>query len=101
MLITDPGISTNASEEYLPYSTGLEKDVFIKDVRDNRPLKTIVWPGECVMPDFVTHPDVGDWWAANLHRFHTEVQFDGIWLDVREGPSIFSPLWEVFEGYFR
>uniref|UniRef100_A0A914UQC7 P-type domain-containing protein n=1 Tax=Plectus sambesii TaxID=2011161 RepID=A0A914UQC7_9BILA len=86
VLITDPGISTDS--DYRPYTDGLAKDVFIKDARTNRPLISKVWPGETVFPDFVSHPDVYDWWRGCLSQFHSELSYDGVWLDMNE-PATF------------
>ncbi|KAF0037092.1 hypothetical protein F2P81_009966 [Scophthalmus maximus] len=46
-----------------------------------------VWPGLTAYPDFsdnVTH----EWWYENLRRFHENVPFDGLWIDMNE-PSNF------------
>ncbi|KAM9818290.1 lysosomal alpha-glucosidase [Syngnathus typhle] len=85
--IIDVGISSVQPEgSYWPYDEGLKKGVFIKDA-EGKTLVGKVWPGVTVFPDFsndVTH----EWWYENLKRFHEQVPFDGLWIDMNE-PSNF------------
>ena len=47
-----------------------------------------VWPNSTtVWPDF-THPSVDQYWTSQISQFHSNVQFDGLWIDMNE-PSNF------------
>ncbi|XP_035038068.2 lysosomal alpha-glucosidase isoform X3 [Hippoglossus stenolepis] len=87
VMILDPGISSTQPEgSYWPFDEGLKRGVFIKDA-EGKTLIGKVWPGLTAYPDFsddVTH----EWWYENLQRFHDQVQFDGLWIDMNE-PSNF------------
>ena len=53
-----------------------------------RPLLFQVWPDSTtVWPDF-THPNVDQYWTGQISQFHSNVQFDGLWIDMNE-PSNF------------
>ena len=38
-------------------------------------------------PDFLK-PITADWWKSQIHNFHDELEFDGLWIDMNE-PSNF------------
>lgn len=38
-----------------------------------------VWPGNTAFPDFFK-PETSGWWNTQLKGFHSQVQFDGVWL---------------------
>ena len=42
-----------------------------------------VWANDAVFPDFF-QANTTKWWESQLSRFHDEVGFDGIWLDMNE-----------------
>ena len=63
---------------YVPYTSGLEQDVFIKTSDGKAPLVGQVWPGDTVFPDF-THPNASDWWFKQMQTFHKQLPFDGLW----------------------
>ncbi|CAL8092214.1 unnamed protein product [Calicophoron daubneyi] len=86
VLIIDPAVST--AEDYTPYTEGRKLDLFIKDNRTGKPLIGEVWPGETVYPDFF-HPKARQWMLADATRYHKEVPFDGLWIDMNE-PSNFK-----------
>ncbi|CAL8092195.1 unnamed protein product [Calicophoron daubneyi] len=86
VLIVDPAISSKSGADYLPYSSGLKLGVFINDSRTHQPLTGSVWPGETVFPDF-SHPNAEKWWYDSASRFHDNVPFDGIWIDMNEPAS--------------
>ncbi|CAL8092226.1 unnamed protein product [Calicophoron daubneyi] len=86
VLIIDPAVSTAA--DYTPYIEGQKLDLFIKDNRTGKPLIGEVWPGETVYPDF-SHPKAPQWMLADATRYHKEVPFDGLWIDMNE-PSNFK-----------
>ncbi|RVE75910.1 hypothetical protein OJAV_G00003470 [Oryzias javanicus] len=87
VIMLDPGISsTQPKGSYWPFDEGLKRGVFIKDA-EGKTLIGKVWPGLTAYPDFsneVTH----DWWFDSLQKFHHEVPFDGLWIDMNE-PSNF------------
>ncbi|XP_057698351.1 lysosomal alpha-glucosidase [Corythoichthys intestinalis] len=87
VMVIDAGISSVQTEgTYWPYDDGLKRGVFIKDT-EGKTLIGKVWPGLTAYPDFsdnVTH----EWWFENLKRFHDQVEFDGLWIDMNE-PSNF------------
>ncbi|XP_061686397.1 lysosomal alpha-glucosidase [Syngnathoides biaculeatus] len=87
VMVIDAGISSVQPEgSYWPYDEGLKRGVFIKDT-EGKTLIGKVWPGLTAYPDFsdnVTH----EWWYENLKRFHDQVPFDGLWIDMNE-PSNF------------
>lgn len=83
--IIDPAIRN--LDGYYPYDSGLKKNVFIKLADSNTPLVGIVWPGTTVFPDF-THPNATEWWTDAAQKFHDQIAYDGIWIDMNE-PSSF------------
>ncbi|XP_047435014.1 lysosomal alpha-glucosidase isoform X1 [Mugil cephalus] len=87
VMILDPGISSTQPEgSYWPFDEGLKRGIFIKDA-EGKTLIGKVWPGLTAYPDFsdeATH----EWWYDNLRRFHENVPFDGLWIDMNE-PSNF------------
>uniref|UniRef100_A0A4X2KUT5 Lysosomal alpha-glucosidase n=1 Tax=Vombatus ursinus TaxID=29139 RepID=A0A4X2KUT5_VOMUR len=52
-----------------------------------RYIMIVVWPGETAFPDF-TNPHTQDWWYDMVEEFHTQIPFDGMWIDMNE-PSNF------------
>ncbi|XP_063062788.1 lysosomal alpha-glucosidase [Engraulis encrasicolus] len=87
VVIMDPAISSSQpSGSYWPFDEGMKRGVFINDTHGHT-LIGKVWPGETAFPDFSS--DVAhQWWTENLQRFHTQVPFDGLWIDMNE-PSSF------------
>lgn len=83
--IIDPAISNTVG--YYPYDSGLKSDIFIKYSNKNEPLVGSVWPGTTVFPDF-TNPNTTLWWTEQAIRFHNQIPFDGMWIDMNE-PSNF------------
>lgn len=51
----------------------------------------VVWPDRHVaFPDFLDPEDkTSNWWVKEFERYHEEVPFDGIWIDMNE-PSNFA-----------
>eukprot|EP00794_Sanderia_malayensis_P012061 gene12061-13304_t len=85
VMIVDPGIS-NTHSDYEAYNRGLQLGVFVKD--DNgQPIVGKVWPGNTVYPDFF-HPNATQYWTEQISKFHQQIQFDGLWIDMNE-PSNF------------
>ena len=48
-----------------------------------------VWPGEVAFPDF-TNPHTQTYWDKFVSLFHSNISFDGLWIDMNE-PSNFVP----------
>uniref|UniRef100_A0A060T6J9 Maltase n=1 Tax=Blastobotrys adeninivorans TaxID=409370 RepID=A0A060T6J9_BLAAD len=72
-------------EDYPPFRRGIHSDVFVKNP-DGSPFVGKVWPGPAVFPDFLAFNTPG-WWLGELHRFHSDIRYDGIWLDMNEVSS--------------
>ncbi|MER8067978.1 glycoside hydrolase family 31 protein [Streptomyces sp. NPDC094034] len=60
---------------------------FVRDGRGHE-VRGVVWPGECVYPDF-TDPAVRDWWGG-LYAERLAQGFAGVWHDMNE-PVSFAP----------
>lgn len=87
IIIVDPAISNNSSQSnpYGPYDRGSEMKIWV-EASDGSPLIGEVWPGKTVFPDY-TNPQCAVWWTQEFVRFHNEVEFDGIWIDMNEVAS--------------
>ena len=88
VLILDPAIPTDIdpNETYTPLSDGIANNVFIKD-ENGQNAKGVVWPGGTYFPDF-TASNTSAYWARQIARLHSDIKFDGIWIDMNE-PSSF------------
>lgn len=80
----------NASDAYLTYDRGNASDSFMLNP-DGSQYIGAVWPGYTVFPDWVGSVLNGtgaiDWWADEMVRWHQNVSFDGIWIDMSEVSS--------------
>ncbi|XP_028843315.1 lysosomal alpha-glucosidase isoform X2 [Denticeps clupeoides] len=86
VLILDPGISSSSpAGTYRPYDEGLRQGVFIQN-STGQTLIGKVWPGHTAFPDF-TSETARSWWADCIGDFHSEVPFDGLWIDMNEPAS--------------
>ncbi|KAM5190698.1 maltase-glucoamylase [Callospermophilus lateralis] len=85
VIIVDPAISNNSSQShpYGPYDRGSAMKIWVNSSDGVNPLIGEVWPGETVFPDY-TNPNCAVWWAKEFELFHSEVEFDGIWIDMNE-----------------
>ncbi|KAK2459580.1 hypothetical protein APHAL10511_008390 [Amanita phalloides] len=86
--ILDAGtpVLTNSSDIYDPYTSGVEKDVFIKNP-DGSEYIGQVWPGYTAFPDWF-QPNTQDWWTEALQNWtNLGVEFSGLWLDMNEASS--------------
>ncbi|XP_078695136.1 sucrase-isomaltase, intestinal-like [Branchiostoma floridae x Branchiostoma belcheri] len=91
IIILDPAIgNTNRRDgsPYLPYESGLEADVFVKNADGETDLIGEVWPGTTVFPDF-TKPSTVQWWGDHCESFHRIIPYDGLWIDMNE-PKTFK-----------
>ncbi|KAK2817716.1 hypothetical protein Q7C36_021649 [Tachysurus vachellii] len=89
VIILDPGISsTQPPGSYEPFEEGITRGVFINS-SDGEPLIGKVWPGLTAFPDF-SNPDTHEWWYHNLQKLHTQVPFDGLWIDMNEPSNFFD-----------
>ncbi|KAL0264572.1 hypothetical protein SLS55_000522 [Diplodia seriata] len=75
----------NKTDAYDPYTRGNESGVFLKNP-DGSEYIGAVWPGYTVFPDWLVNTSV-PWWSDELVRWHKEVAFDGIWIDMSEVSS--------------
>ncbi|MGQ1783673.1 MULTISPECIES: TIM-barrel domain-containing protein [unclassified Saccharicrinis] len=80
----DPGVKYE--EGYSVYDSGKELDVWIK-TKDSVDFKGVVWPGECVFPDF-TQTKTNKWWSG-LYKDYMATGIDGVWNDMNE-PAVFG-----------
>ncbi|XP_064601739.1 lysosomal alpha-glucosidase-like isoform X2 [Liolophura sinensis] len=88
IMIVDPGISsTQPTGSYPPYDEGLQEELFVKKADGSGPLMGKVWPGPTAWPDFF-HPSAQDWWYRQAQSYHSQIPFDGMWIDMNE-PSNF------------
>ncbi|XP_066997663.2 lysosomal alpha-glucosidase [Anabrus simplex] len=88
--LIDPGVSAGEKPgSYPPYDEGIAMDIFIKN-STGQPFIGKVWNRiSTVWPDF-THPRTVDYWVNELQRFHSQVAFDGAWIDMNEPSNFYS-----------
>ncbi|KAL2610195.1 hypothetical protein R1flu_028768 [Riccia fluitans] len=86
VLIVDPGIATDPN--YPTFTRGLAEGIYIKDADGSYYLGQ-VWPGPVYFPDFL-HPKIQDFWSGEISRFHRDVEFDGLWIDMNEASNFCS-----------
>ncbi len=68
-----------------------EGGAYVRDAR-GRVVRGVVWPGECVYPDF-TDPAVREWWGG-LYEERLGQGFSGVWHDMNE-PVSFAPFGDM------
>ncbi|NWR66178.1 SUIS protein, partial [Bucorvus abyssinicus] len=68
---------------YEAYERGQSGRVWVNASDGVTPLVGQVWPGRTVFPDF-TNPACTSWWVEECRRFHNQVPYDGIWIDMNE-----------------
>ncbi|GGZ58677.1 glycosyl hydrolase [Streptomyces inusitatus] len=83
--IVDPGVRAEPGNPV--YEEGAAAGAFVRD-GDGREVRGVVWPGECVYPDF-TDPRVRSWWGG-LYEERLARGFAGVWHDMNE-PVSFAP----------
>ncbi|MBT2504916.1 glycosyl hydrolase [Streptomyces sp. ISL-98] len=80
--IVDPAIRAERGNAL--YDSGSAAGAFVRDARGNE-VRGVVWPGECVYPDF-TDPRARAWWGA-LYEERLAQGFSGVWHDMNEPVS--------------
>jgi alpha-glucosidase len=83
--IVDPAVKAERGNAV--YDSGSAGDVFVRDA-EGREVRGVVWPGDCVYPDF-TAPAVREWWGG-LYEERLAQGFSGVWHDMNE-PVSFAP----------
>jgi alpha-glucosidase len=83
--IVDPCVKYEPGGTDGVFDDGLKRDAYIRDAGGDL-VRTYLWPGECVLPDFA-RADIREWWAR-LHVALTEPGVAGIWNDMNE-PGVF------------
>ncbi|KAH7890254.1 glycoside hydrolase family 31 protein [Phlebopus sp. FC_14] len=89
--IVDPviGLLVNSTDVYDPFTSGSEKDVFVKNPNGSLYIGT-GWPGYSAFPDWFGE-NTQDWWTEALSNWsEMGVGFSGIWLDMNEATSMCS-----------
>ncbi|TIC52139.1 hypothetical protein E3Q03_03394 [Wallemia mellicola] len=81
-------VPRNSSDKYPYYDSGHEKDVFMKNFNGTE-YEGEVWPGWTVFPDPYA-ANTKEWWYESLAKWHKEVPFDSVWLDMNEASSFCS-----------
>lgn len=82
--IVDPGVKLEPGNAV--FDSGLERETFVRDASGEH-VSGYVWPGRCVVPDFL-RPDVRDWWGE-LHATLVDAGVAGIWNDMNE-PALYA-----------
>jgi len=82
--ILDPCISTGEDPgSYPPFDEGTELDIWVKNA-SGQPLVAKVWPADnCFFPDYSSSVTAA-WWVSNIERFHKDLEWDGLWIDMNE-----------------
>ncbi|CAG0882617.1 unnamed protein product [Darwinula stevensoni] len=88
--LIDPGISgAEKPHTYLPFDEGLELDIFIRNSTGDLFYGKVWNPVNTVWVDF-THPKAVSYWTRQLDRYHSQVSFDGAWIDMNEPSNFYS-----------
>jgi alpha-glucosidase len=85
ILITDLHIKKDPGHGYVPYDSGMQNDVFVKNP-DGSVYVGAVWPGDSVFPDF-TLTRARSWWGG-LYKNFVAMGAAGFWNDMNE-PAVF------------
>ncbi|MFF9865916.1 glycoside hydrolase family 31 protein [Streptomyces sp. NPDC013953] len=90
--IVDPGVRAEPGNALYESGRALgTSGAFVRDGRGNQ-VRGVVWPGECVYPDF-TDPAVREWWGG-LYEERLAQGFSGVWHDMNE-PVSFAPFGDM------
>ncbi len=77
--IIDPGVKVD--EDYYVYRECMDNGYYGKKP-DGEKYVNVVWPGECIFPDFGSS-EVRRWWS-DKHKLLTDAGVRGIWNDMNE-----------------
>lgn len=79
-----PGVSNiEENNTYPAYDEGKRLDLFIKDT-NGKYIEGKVWNENfTVFPDF-SNPSTAEYWKQRFVEFHSELKFDGVWIDMNE-----------------
>ncbi|GFV46113.1 lysosomal alpha-glucosidase [Trichonephila clavipes] len=79
-----PGVSNSEEPDtYPPYDEAAKLDLFVKNATGSD-IEAKVWNWNLtVFPDF-SNPATPSYWAKQFQKYHSELKFDGIWLDMNE-----------------
>ncbi|KAG8228221.1 hypothetical protein J437_LFUL004346 [Ladona fulva] len=88
--IIDAGISGGDGKgKYPPYDEGLAAGIFIRN-SSGLPFVGKVWNKKStVWPDF-TNPASVPYWSRQMERLHSQIAFDGAWIDMNEPSNFYS-----------
>jgi alpha-glucosidase (family GH31 glycosyl hydrolase) len=81
--ILDAGIGNSSS---VAFNNGTTMDVFLKSPFNSSNFVGQVWPGPAVYVDW-RHPNASSYWGSMLGYLHSQVAYDGIWLDMNEASN--------------
>jgi alpha-glucosidase len=87
--IVDPAVKAERGNAV--YDSGSAAGAFVRDPRGSQ-VRGVVWPGDCVYPDF-TDPAVRRWWGE-LYAERLAQGFSGVWHDMNE-PVSFTPFGDM------
>ncbi|MFF3248559.1 glycoside hydrolase family 31 protein [Streptomyces sp. NPDC002870] len=87
--IVDPAVKAEPGNTV--YDSGSAAGAFVRDPQ-GREVRGVVWPGECVYPDF-TDPAARRWWG-DLYEERLAQGFSGVWHDMNE-PVSFAPFGDM------
>lgn len=76
----------NESDAYGPWSRGAELGTFLRDPTTGDFYFGDNWPGFSSWPDWLLESSQ-TWWTNECSRWHNDVPFDGIWIDLNEAAS--------------
>jgi alpha-glucosidase (family GH31 glycosyl hydrolase) len=87
--IVDIAFPRNKSDPY--YIKGHKENAFVISNYTKKEMVIIVWPGDCVLPDF--HSESGiNLWIYGLKEYKKIIDYDGIWFDMNEPELIIDTL---------
>ena len=83
--LVDYGIPKTSSDPY--YNYGQKNNAFIYSNYTKEFLISYVWPGDSVFPDFFVKAGI-DLWNKGLSEYESQLDFDGMWIDMNEPAMI-------------
>ena len=84
--ILDYGLPVDDNYKY--YNLGKKTKSFIKSNYTKKDLFSFVWPGLSVFPDLFTK-EGQNVWLEGLYDFYSEINFDGVWIDMNEPAMLY------------